>query len=234
MLSWFASYPYLVTTLVLLACFTFLFALPKAPRQTMLVSGLLSTFSAVYALAFVPHYWNPNRVLAIAVGVEDVLFSFANGGITWYLATAGTTPDLRLDARRVTLRFLRCAAIVAVVTSCAWLAGLSIMTCVILSAGAIFFLLVRRHRDLLSGAMRSAGGFTLLWTSVAWGALAFQPAFASQWNPEGIIGLRLFHLPIEEIYWAGVYGLTWPLAMAHVFGHEEHVQAGAMQLNSAQ
>jgi hypothetical protein len=64
----------------------------RAPhhRTPALVSAALCAPSAGFALLFVPAYWHPKLIVAIPVGVEDVLFSFANGGLAW-LMIAGAT-----------------------------------------------------------------------------------------------------------------------------------------------
>ncbi|RLE35075.1 MAG: hypothetical protein DRJ61_03975, partial [Acidobacteria bacterium] len=81
------NFPYLTCSLVLFLVFCVVFLIEKKHRMLLLFGALGSTAFSLSSPVFVPEYWNPVRVACFLVGPEDLIFSFANGGMIWFLAT---------------------------------------------------------------------------------------------------------------------------------------------------
>jgi hypothetical protein len=207
-------------------CLTATFALgwllcPGLRRSSLLAAVALAPF-AVMGYVFVPAYWQPDHAFTFVrgVGVEDVLFCFACGGVCWIVAASG---------RRVRCEFLPApgafvaslvawAGIALVAGVVAWWAGCGVLAAVVL--GFVFSGLVvlcrvpRASRLIVPGAV----GFTLVYAAVSWLVLAVHPAAAGFWVSEAISGRRVLGLPVEELAWALSFGATWPVVFAYCMG----------------
>jgi hypothetical protein len=203
-------------------CLTATFALgwllcPRLRRSSMLAAVVLAPF-AVMGFVFVPAYWQPDHAFTFirGVGVEDVLFCFACGGVCWVVAAAGS--GARLDAipepGAFLARLLAWTAIALAGVVAAWWAGCGILAAVIvgfaLSGLVVLCRVPRASRLILPGAL----GFTLVYAAVSWLVLAVYPAAAGFWVTETISGRRVLGLPVEELAWALSFGATWPVVFA--------------------
>lgn len=215
------QYPYFVGSICLLALFLAGFALFKEQRKPMLLSGLFSAPFGFASLMFVPDYWNPERVLVFGAGIEDLVFSFSNGGIVWLL---GIGPFRRkvavdLEARRVLRGYVYVCLAGTVATAVSWRMGLPPMGATLASVFALGLALLLLRIEHLPIFLSGMVGFALLygaWISVL--ALIW-PHFLGHWNHENLSGFSLaFGVPIEELAWAIGFGGVWPLFMTFVFG----------------
>lgn len=211
------GYPYLFLSLGLLALFFFLYWLRPASRRAMLLSALLSAPYAFASLAFVPRYWEPVRVIEWITGLEDLAFSFANGGLVWFTSGLFLSPErpVRLSLSGLG-RYLR-VTLAGIGLSFVWcLLDSGVMNALLLTTiGLVLFFLLRRParwRTALCGGL----GFTILYLLVFKAALVFCPRFIDQWNPAALSGLVVFRVPLEELLWAMAFGSFWPLFMAFV------------------
>jgi hypothetical protein len=203
-------------------CLTATFALgwllcPDLRRSSLVAAVALAPF-AVMGFVFVPAYWQPDHAFTFirGVGVEDVLFCFACGGVCWVVAASGT--GVRCEPLPATggflARLLAWAGIALFGGVVAWWAGCGILAAVIL--GFVFSGLVvlcripRASRLILPGAI----GFTLVYAAVSWIVLTVYPAAAGFWVADAISGRRVLGLPVEELVWALGFGATWPVVFA--------------------
>ena len=76
---------YLFATLCLTACFGVAWLACPGVRRTAILSAVVLSPFAVLGAVFVPDYWQPDHYVTFirGVGIEDVLFCFACGGIAW-------------------------------------------------------------------------------------------------------------------------------------------------------
>jgi hypothetical protein len=188
-------------------------------RGAMLLSGLLSAPFGFFELAFVPEYWNPVLVGRWGAAPEDVIFSFANGVIVWFLATCLFRPriGLSLESRGLLKRYLGCLTIGVAFSLLFWLAGLRIMTAALLTMAIGLLIGVKIKPELWPIAISGAVGFTILYGVVLGTTCMLWPHFLQQWNTDNLCGLRVLGLPLEEIVWAWAFGTFWPRFMAYVF-----------------
>lgn len=228
-MAWLDSYPYLAGSLVLAGLAgTGLLAWPRE-RRAMLLSGLLSAPSALFALAFVPEYWNPRQVARFLTGPEDVIFSFANGALAWLLAVGLSRRELaiRPAPRRALPRYAGCTALYFAVSLPGWALGFPVMTASLTGVLGLAVFLGRRDPARAPVAAAGALGFAALYTTLFGAVLVRWPDFLLQWNAASLWGPRLLGVPLDEIAWALAYGAAWPLVMAYVLDATPTVASAA-------
>ncbi len=214
-----SAYPYLALSLALLIIFVAGLVVSQEQRRLMLLSGLLSAPFALASFFFVPEYWNPVRVANFLTGPEDIMFSFANGGIVWLLATwlVQRRITLGLQTGRLLRRYIVCtSSSVALILVCRF-SGLGVMTSVMVGIVALGVLLLWRRGQLWPISVAGGIGFTLLYLVSVGAVSAIWPDFLLQWNADNLWGPSLLRVPLEEVVWAFGYGAVWPLLMAYVF-----------------
>jgi hypothetical protein len=203
-------------------CLTATFALgwllcPRLRRSSLLAAVALAPF-AVMGFVFVPAYWQPDHAFTFlrGVGVEDVLFCFACGGVCWVVAATGGGVRLGAPPKpgEFLARLLAWAAIALAGVVAAWWAGCGVLAAVVagfaLSGLVVLCRVPRATRLILPGAV----GFTLVYAAVSWLVLAVYPAAAGFWVAEAISGRRVLGLPVEELAWSASFGATWPVVFA--------------------
>ncbi len=212
------TYPYLGLSLVWLGVFLAALALSHAPRLPLL-AGLLSAPSALASIIFVPEYWQPVRVASFLTGPEDVVFSFASGGIAWLVAF----PPRRIQQRSrtprdVAARWLAHMLRGAAVTLGLRLCGLPVMPATLAAMALVGAGILRGRPELARVALRGGLAFGLVYGLGFRVFLALAPSFASQWTHANLSGLAVVGLPLEELAWALGFGSVWPLIVADALG----------------
>jgi hypothetical protein len=213
---------YLFAALTLTACFAAGWLLrPGLRRSSLLAAGVLAPF-AVLGAVFVPAYWRPDHLFTFlrGVGIEDVLFCFACGGLGWIVAAAGSGAVVsgRVDLGCFVSRFLGWSALATCGVLLATATGCSILPAVVVgfTAGGlvVWTRTPRTSRLVVPGAV----GFAALYAVVSWIVLSVFPACAGFWTGEAISGRRVLGLPVEELVWALSFGATWPVVFAWCLG----------------
>jgi len=215
-----ARFPYLVMSLAL--SFLLLAGLLVWPRQrklTLLSAALQAPFGLL-SVFFVPDYWEPERVFSLGsgAGAEDILFSFASGGLTWLLAVSlsGARIEADIEPRMVLARFSAYAVPGVTAGALLWWRGLGPMDATIAVAVVAAATLAWRQRSVLRLSAAGALGFGILYPAVLKGAYTLWPLFPDQWSSTGSWGLSVWGLPLEEIVWAAGGGAVWPLFVAYL------------------
>ncbi len=229
----FSAYPYLTTSLVLLVIAVLAVGAYAADRRLAVSAGWLSAPTAGYALAFVPQYWQPVQLLPISPGIEDVIFSLANGATSWVIAT---WPDRGLVRTHATGgqalgRYLTITALFIVMLLALRRLGTPVMPAGMLAAGVLFAWLLRRRPELWRFAVRGGIAFATLYTAVLAVAIAWWPHFLADWNHARLLGFRVLGMPVEEPAWALCFGAFWPLFVAYVL--DIHVGGTAANTSGA-
>lgn len=210
-----ASYPYLGMSLALTLLFAVGLLARPAERQLALWSAALQMPLGFLSVFFVPAYWQPARLFVLGAGPEDLLFSFASGGLVWlFAAPPGGRLERAVEPRTIARRYAAFAVpgVAAGALLVGW--GLGPMSATVVVGLAAAAVLVRRQRHLLRLALAGAVGFGLLYPAVLALAGRLWPHFPGQWSESGSWGLRLAGLPLEEVVWALGGGAVWPLFVA--------------------
>lgn len=215
-----SDYPYLCWSMVLSLIFIVIFIRAKRFRLLMVLSGFASALYSLTAVFFVPEYWQPVLLIKTLVGLEDVLFSFANGGIVAFMSfwIVRNRMQVCYSLDRLLTKFFFCTLFGVIICSLFRKAGAPFMTCCLYAMLVVgLALLVKnwRHWPLsLMGAL----GFTSLYTVIA-GMLSIGfPLFHTQWTMKNLWGYRFLSFPVEEYLWAFGFGAVFPLIMAFALG----------------
>lgn len=221
------AYPYLVGSLVWLGLFGALLAMSPGPRAVPLLAGLLSGPSALASVVFVPEYWQPVRVACFFAGPEDVVFSFASGGIACLVAF----PAWRLLAWNRTLlavaaRWLGHMTRGSILTLGLWLGGLPVMPATLAATAMVGVGILRGRPGLAGVALRGGLAFAVVYGLALRLLFTVAPHFAAQWSQAGLSGLGVLGLPLEELAWALGFGSVWPLVVADALDVRDRRQAG--------
>lgn len=217
------AYPYLMLSLALLILAGLALWMRPEHRRGMMWSGVLSAPCALYAVFFVPQYWQPRQVFRFMAGPEDLIFSFANGVVVWAMVADGS---LRIRTRprwaQTTVRGGFLTGVFLLQWGVFLELGLRLMDAACSSAAVILTLLILRRPSHWRAALRG-GAFFSLYYALVLGALALLvPSLFEQWNRAALSGLRLGSIPVEEILWAALFGAVWPCLVAFLTEEEPH------------
>lgn len=213
------SYPFFGMSLVLMAVCIVCMAVFPSRCGPMFFSGLLCAPFCLYEVAFVPEYWSPVRIARGLVGLEDIMFSFATGGIAWLLGTCCLRRNISfsIEPLRFSRRFFGCSILGLILSLILWRLGLRIMTATLLVIAIGVVGLALRYRRLWLVAVQGAFGFLLVYVAVLRLSFVIWPQFLLQWNSDGLWGTSFLGVPLEEVLWALAFGAIWPGFMAYVF-----------------
>jgi hypothetical protein len=172
------------------------------------------------AVFFVPEYWQPVLILKFPVGLEDMLFSFANGGIVTFisLSVVRGRMSLNFSAGDLLIKYLLCSNLGALLCWFTYRAGIPVMTSCLIAMPVVGLALLAKNWRHWPLSMVGALGFTLLYMGVtALVGIGF-PDFHQQWTMENLLGVRFLGFPVEEYFWAFGFGAVFPLIMAYAMG----------------
>ncbi len=215
------DYPYFVSSILLLLLLAGLMLFFAQLVKTSLVAGLLSIPLSFSTVLFVPEYWDPVRLFDYWVGIEDLLFSFATGGIVWILAVlVSHSRTNQIAWEQVAWRYLIVVALGLSAKTIMQEIGGPIMNQAIGGMLVTCLVLSWKNWRVLRPALRSGilfmMGYTLLLSVLFW----LFPGFDAQWTIENLSGLSVFNVYLEEILWAFGFGVSWTIVMFFVFGIE--------------
>lgn len=213
-------YPYFCLSIALMALFSVIFMANRKFRPLLVLSGAGSAFFSLSSIIFVPEYWQPVRILNLSIGVEDLLFSFANGGIVWFFSILPIRNRMSVHFKPagVVSTFLILSSLGAILWSFLfWILG-SVMPSLLLSMAVTGGVLIYKNNRYWSLSLSGACGFTLLYMTLLAGAGTCSPMFHNQWTYENLWGVLFLGFPVEEYFWAFGFGAVFPLIMASSFG----------------
>jgi hypothetical protein len=211
-----STYPYLVFSLSLFAIFLLLFKRARHQRPLLVFGGLGSAAFSFSSFVFVPEYWDPVRVCSLVVGPEDLVFSFANGGIVWSIASwrRRVLPGFDRSGAIFAKRFFGWTLLGLASSAPPHFAGFSTMTCCFFAMTVVGCVVLISRQDLLKFAIAGALGFSSLYTVLGVAIMIAFPDFSIQWTHENLSGVDILGLPIEETFWAFGFGAVFPLIVA--------------------
>jgi Lycopene cyclase len=219
---------YLWMSLSLLGLALLLWIIIPSQRRFMLTSGLLSAPFALTSYFFVPDYWQPDRVAVFITGIEDLIFSFANGVIVIGLffralpcAVHPTKPN------KVNLnRFILSLTLGTLSNMSLMRMGAGVMEATLLT-GCMFwayFIWTCRGRTLMASFMGGVA-FCMIYSLVFKSSIHLFPQISQWFNPTGLGGNVVWGIPLGELLWAIFFGSTWPLFCGWVMGWHQALGA---------
>jgi hypothetical protein len=218
-------YSYLVGVLIFGAAWVGCYLFGKSHRSEIRWGTLISAPMALTSILFVPQYWTPPSLFdldtKIRVGIEDVLWAAAVGGIASVVAEILLKE--RLSALRQVARERHYAPFVVVVVVFIalelWHRDKTIYNTIIAFAiGAVVIAVVRS--DLIRTMLMGALSFTVLYFALFLIFLFLYPGFVQRYyNVPNLLGIYILGVPIEELLFAGTGGAIWSVAYEYVQGY---------------
>jgi hypothetical protein len=218
-------YSYLVGVLIFGAAWVVCSILGKSYRAEIRWGSLIAAPMALTNILFVPQYWTPpslfNLDQKIRVGIEDVLWAAAVGGIASVIGEILLRE--RLSAMRSVARRRHYAPFVVVVLVFVpleiWHPGKTIYNTIIAFAvGALVIAFLRS--DLVPSMLIGAASFAALYFGLFLIFLALYPEFVQRYyNISNLLGIYLLGVPIEELLFAASGGAIWSVAYEYVQGY---------------
>jgi len=218
-------YSYLVGVLIFGAAWLACYLIGKSYRVEIRWGTLISAPMALTSILFVPQYWTPPSLFdldqKIRVGIEDVLWAAAVGGIASVVAEIFLKE--RLSALRKGIRRRHFAPFIVVVVVFIvlqlWHPGKTIYNTIIAFAiGAVVIAVLRS--DLIPTMLTGALSFTALYFVLFLMVLLLYPDFVKYfYNIPHLLGKYVLGVPIEELLFAGTGGAIWSVAYEYVQGY---------------
>ena len=218
-------YSYLVGVLIFGAAWVVCHIVGKNYRAEIRWGTLISAPMALTSLLFVPQYWTPPSLFdldqKIRVGIEDVLWAAAVGGI------ASVVGEILLKERLSTIRkgarrrhFAPFVVVVVLFIGLEfWHPGRTIYNTIIAFAvGALVIAYLRS--DLVPTMLVGATNFAVLYFALFLFFLFLYPEFVRRYyNIPNLLGIYVVGVPIEELLFAATGGAIWSVAYEYVQGY---------------
>jgi len=218
-------YSYLVGVLIFGAAWLACYLIGKSYRAEIRWGTLISAPMALTSILFVPQYWTPPSLFdldqRVRVGIEDVLWAAAVGGIASVVAEILLKE--RLSALRKGVRkrhFVPFIVVVVVfVVLQLWHPGKTIYNTIIAFAIGTAAIAVLRS-DLIPTMVTGALSFALLYFALFLIFLLLYPGFIQRYyNIPNLLGIYILGVPIEELLFAATGGAIWSVAYEYVQGY---------------
>lgn len=236
--SW--VYAYLAMSTVLLLVWLVLYGLRADLRHTTLRVSLVTALLGLTEPLFVPRYWNPFTVFNLArrtgFDLESLLFSFAIGGIVFaaygvlfrMAPTESMAHEQHETRHRHHLLAIASPFLVFLVLATATTLNPIYSSAIALVAG--FFATLYCRRDLWLKMIASGCLFFVVYFIVfVLFNFVFPGYVAAVWNLKVLSGVRLVGVPLEELMFAGAFGLYWSSVYEHLMWRRERVFASAQK-----
>lgn len=220
MMHLFSKYPYLLlSSLLLIICLLGLWLSKPGYRKLLLFSGLISIPTSFSSILFVPDYWDPARIIDITIGPEDLIFSFSTGIIIWFFITKMTPGhiDYHINTRQILGRFLKVILAGCLTCFSLLLLQIGIMLPILIAIIVVGVWIAQKNSKWLRVSAAGFFSFTLFYTLLLRVNFHFNPFFIEQWSHDGLSGLFIWGIPLEEISWAAATGAVWPLIISYLF-----------------
>ncbi len=218
-------YSYLVGVLIFGAAWVACYVLGTKYRAEIRWGTLISAPMALTSLLFVPQYWTPPSLFdldqKIRVGIEDVLWAAAVGGIASVVAEILLKEKLSIIRKAARRRHFAPFVVLIVVFLALefWHPGKTIYNTIIAFAmGAVVIAFLRS--DLIPTMLVGALSFTALYFALFLIFLFLYPGFFQRYyNIRNLLGIYIAGVPIEELLFAGTGGAIWSVAYEYVQGY---------------
>jgi hypothetical protein len=184
-------------------------------RRSAVIAGLLFTLFIPTTLIHEGAYWRPHRLFGGPIGIEDVLFLFRFGALSWLGTFWPWRTQLRFGSPTLkSLRFVGLCTAAAMI--CAWLLSHvmgAMHVFIVVQAGLAAFLLIIRPfptRVMLSGLILFPSYYALHVLLLA----SLLPGFSAMWTGSEPYMATFIGLPIEEFLWTLSAAICYPLLLA--------------------
>lgn|SRR6185437_10981173 len=191
--------------------------LARRLRNTAILCGaILSLYSPPVAWLYERVYWTPGHIFGGGWGIEDVMFCFHAGAISWLCALGpwGNSVQIFPVATVALQRLLLVSLFAAIGLTCFLVFDVTVTLAFLLvqTISTAILVLMRPSyvRLIVSGApLFIAYYFILLGL---WRLL--MPGFMNMWNGTELTGAQFLGVPVEEYLWVLSFCTGFPITMA--------------------
>lgn len=215
----FAESHYLLANLLGLLPLGATLFLARRLRNTAIVCGvLLCIYCPPVSWLYEGVYWTPDRLFGGAWGIEDLMFCFHAGAMSWICALSpwGAAVEIRAVARVAVRRLLTISLLATVFLLCLLAYGLPVFQSflVVQTASTIALVLMRPAyaRLILSGVPL----FTLYYFILLSIWRILMPDFMDMWSGTELTGNLVMGVPVEEYFWVCSFCAGFVVTMAFV------------------
>ncbi len=219
-----ARFVYLFYGLLFTLAWLVLFISRNDLRQPMLImSAAIAPLGPLSEIWYLQDYWKSVTLTGTAVGIEDLIFGFAIGGIAVALYPAAFNKQfskMNLPAPNLAVLLMFAASfVVCLVVGTSLLHINSIFTSVV-AFGVTAAFIVYWRRDLLKPALLSGMLSFVLFVTVYYLMRIVYPPLLEAWctgcNPSGIV---LFGVNLEELIWDASWGVAGGILYPAIAGY---------------
>ena|GEM_PF-4545006 len=214
-------YPYLVANTFGLLPLCFILHIAEAQRRAAVICGcILAIYSPPVAYLYDGAYWAPERLFPGRWGIEDAIFCFHAGAVSWVCAI---WPWRRTVQIRTTLSAGRLVALsiaAAALLICLLASGFTVLQAFLsvqTASTAILLVLNRSYARLVPAGVI---GFMLYYFSLLQLWILTMPGFMAMWSGRDLGGGKLLGVPVEEYLWVLSFCTAFPITMAYCMGLE--------------
>jgi len=205
-------------------------------RRTAIICGItLVLYSPPVSALYEGVYWAPSRVFGGSWGVEDAMFCFHAGAISWLCAFAPWESRFRFSPRvGVTVRRLAVVSVLAAMALLGFLvSGFTVLAAFLatqtLSTAAILIVTPAYGRLLMPGAILFLAYYFLLLG--VWRLM--MPGFMDMWSGTELLGGKFLGIPVDEYIWVVSFCTGFPITMAFAFDARIRERSSPKQLNAS-
>jgi len=220
------TYAYLIFSLLLLAVWLIIFAMAAADsRREILRVSFWTMWLALTEPFFVPAYWSPPTLFDLArrsgFDLESFIFCFAVGGIAVVLYEALLpAPHVKIlkgEHQRSRHRFHFGVVMSAPIVFLLLLpTALNPIYAAMIALVVGFFATWYCRPDLVNKMIVSGILFTFVYfLTFLLLNISFPGYVQAVWNLSALSGILIFGVPLEELLWAGSFGLYWSSVYEH-------------------
>jgi len=211
------EHKYLLANLLGLLPLGIVLLLARRLRNTAILCGaILSLYSPPVAWLYERVYWTPGHIFGGGWGVEDVLFCFHAGVMSWLCALGpwGDKVHICPVATVAVRRLLLVTLFATIVLTCLLAFGFTVILAFLLTqtiSTAVLIIMRPSYMRLIASGPPLFTGYYFLLLGL-WRLL--MPGFMDMWNGTELTGAQFLGAPVEEYLWVLSFCTGFPITMA--------------------
>lgn len=189
-------------------------------RRTAIASGLiLCLYSPPVALMYEGSYWSPRRIFGGDWGLEDVMFCFHVGAVSWLFAVWPWRDRIQFfpSVELTLVRLVTISALAIALLLCFLAAGIAIPSAFLLAQTASTAALLGLRPSFVRLLFPGTAVFITYYFLLLGLWQLMMPGFMDMWTGTDLGGSTLLGVPVEEWLWALSFCTGFSVTMAFVF-----------------
>lgn len=207
------NYAYFIYSNVALFIWLVLFLYRRDVRKEMLFVSILTGLGGLFAdaLVYTKDWWKPEYVLGSVIGLEDIIFGFAIGGISAVIYEEIFMKRHYKDRKIIPsnlleLVFVLSFSITFVITF--WFLNLHSFISNIIAYSIAIAIIYATRKDLILYSLLSGSLLVLVSMPLFWITLVFYPTWVQDtWLLHNLFGKLILGIPLEDLVWFYFTGL---------------------------